>query len=119
MSENKIVELLNKQYNFEIESAYVYLGIASYFTNSGWDGFSAFMKKQAHEEMEHAMKIYEFMADMNYEIRHEAIPAPKGDYASVLAAFESSLSHEKLERPKFMSCIELQMRKRTLLLPRC
>lgn len=100
MSKNNIVELLNKQYNFEIASSYVYLGIASYFTNSGWDGFSAFMKRQAQEEIEHAMKIYEFMGDMNYPIVHEAIPAPKGEYASVLEAFQTSLAHEKLVTSK-------------------
>lgn len=96
MDKKKIAKLLNEQYNFEVSSAYVYFGIMSYFTNSGWDGFSAFMKRQAQEEMEHAMKIYEFMADMGYPISHESISAPKGEYASVADAFEASLAHEKL-----------------------
>lgn len=96
MDSKKIEKMLNEQYNFEISSAYVYFGIMAYFTNHGWDGFSAFMKKQAEEEMEHAMKIYDFMADRGYVISHEAISAPKGEYSSVVEAFESSLKHEKL-----------------------
>ncbi len=96
MDNKKIAEMLNEQYNFEISSAYVYFGIMAYFTNSGWDGFSAFMKKQAQEEMEHALKIYDFMADRGYSISHEAISAPKNEYASIVDAFEASLAHEKI-----------------------
>lgn len=86
---------LEGQMNFEIESAYIYMGMASYLKNEGYDGMSHFMMEQAKEEMEHAMKFYEFLNDVGEHVVFGAIPAPKAEYKNVLDVFKSAFEHEK------------------------
>lgn len=95
MASKKLLKMLNTQYNFELESAYVYLAMAADCTNKGLNGTAHWMKKQATEELEHAMKFYEFIADMDGDISQLAIPAPKNSYASLLEVMEVALAHEK------------------------
>lgn len=57
----RILEMLNEQIQMEFDSAYAYLGIASYFDSLGLCGFSHWYKKQAQEEESHAMRIYDFI----------------------------------------------------------
>lgn len=86
---------VTEQMNFEIESAYIYMAMASYLKNEGYDGMSHFMTEQAKEEMEHAMKLYDFLNDVGEHAIFAAIPEPKANYANVLEVFKTALGHEK------------------------
>ena len=96
MASKKLLEMLNDQYNFELESAYVYLAMAADSTNKGLDGTAHWMQLQAQEEIEHAMKFYEFIADMDGDVSQKAIPEPKNEYDSLLEIMETALAHEKI-----------------------
>ena len=52
---------LNEQLNFELYSAYLYFSMAAYFEHMGLPGFSHWMKIQTQEEINHALKFYNFI----------------------------------------------------------
>ena len=59
----KMAEVLNKQINEELHSSYIYLSMSAYFDSVNLSGMGNWMKKQAQEEINHAMKIYSYLYD--------------------------------------------------------
>ena len=43
-----LFEQMNEQFNFELQSGYIYLDMAAKLKGQGMDGFAHFMMKQAH-----------------------------------------------------------------------
>lgn len=93
---SKLYDALNKQFNFEIESAYVYMAMAAYVDSKGMSGFNHFMVQQAKEEMAHARKFYDYMMEMDQTPVYTEIPAPKAEYGTFKEVFETALEHEKV-----------------------
>lgn len=89
-------EELRTQMVFELESAYIYLGMAAWLKNNNWNGFSTFMTEQAHEEYDHTMRFYDYLMDIGEEVYFDQLNAPKKDYKSVAEVFEEALKHEKV-----------------------
>ena len=54
----RIEEAFNEQINEELFSSYVYLAMAAHFETMNLDGFTNWMKLQAQEELEHAMRLF-------------------------------------------------------------
>jgi ferritin len=84
----------NRQMNQELRNAYLYLAMAAYFDSLSLTGFAHYFKVQAREELEHAMKFYEFMVDRGWEVELQDIPKPKTKWNSVLEAAEDFLAAE-------------------------
>ena len=61
MLSKKIEEALNKQVRVEAESSQVYLAMASYAENLGFEGVSQFMYAHSDEEREHMLKLMKFI----------------------------------------------------------
>ncbi|MDO5725179.1 MAG: ferritin [Tissierellia bacterium] len=95
MKNQKVVEGLKKQHLFEIESAYVYLGMAAYCKGRGYDGFARFMTLQAQEELEHAQKFFDFLYEIEEEVELNELPAVTKEYESILDVFSTALEHER------------------------
>jgi ferritin len=91
----KMRDALNKQINRELFSGYLYLSMAAYFEGENLRGFSKWMRKQATEEKNHAMKMFDFIYERGGTVSLGAIEAPNGSWKSPLGAFEEALSHEK------------------------
>lgn len=92
--EKKMVEALNKQINEELASSYLYLAMSAWFKAQNLDGFAHWMKKQADEELEHALKIFDFLHERGERAILAALPAPQKDWKSPLHAFEDAYKHE-------------------------
>jgi len=107
MLNENIQEAVNKQINEEMYSAYLYLAMAAYFDGLGKKGFAAWMKAQAGEEMEHAMKFYHFLAEQEATIKLLEIKQPEISLSSNLEAFEAALEHEKFITGKIQELNEL------------
>ncbi|MDO4988596.1 MAG: ferritin [Synergistes sp.] len=86
---------LNKQILAELESAYLYLSMATWFDANDLPGGAHWMKKQFAEEQEHAMKIYEYVADRGGHVVLGAMAAPKNEWNSPQEVFEETLAHEQ------------------------
>jgi ferritin len=94
MLSKKINDALNKQMNKEFHAAYTYLATASYFEQEEFGGFANFFRIQAQEEVQHAMKFFDYMHQVQGTPVLSAIDTPKNNFSSPLDAFENSLANE-------------------------
>ncbi len=109
MFNEKLAKALNEQINKEMASAYLYLGMATHFEAEGLRGFSRWMHKQAQEEMEHAMKIYNFLFDAGSKPALGRLEAPKTEYGKAQEVFELVLKHEKTVTDSINKLYELAL----------
>jgi len=95
MLTEKVQNALNDQFNAELYSSYLYLSMHAYFKSINLDGFANWMYQQAKEELVHAMKFYNFINQRGGRARTAAVAEPPSEWASPLAVFEETLSHEQ------------------------
>ena len=91
----KMEEALNEQINREMYSAYLYMSMSSYCNSTGLKGFANWFMVQYHEEMVHAMKLYEYILRQSGRVRLKAIQEPPADFESPLDMFNKTLDHER------------------------
>ncbi|MEN8097847.1 MAG: ferritin [Chloroflexota bacterium] len=95
MFNQRLVDAFNTQITNELNSAYIYFGMAAYFDSSNLPGFATWMRAQAQEEMAHALKIYDFVNERGADVKLAALDAPSTTYESPLAAFKAAYKHEQ------------------------
>ena len=95
MLSEKMEKALNEQLNAEMYSAYLYLSMSAHSEGISLNGFSNWMMVQAQEEMEHAMKFYNFIQERGGTIALKSIDGPPTSWNSPLALFEAVLEHEQ------------------------
>ena len=103
----KVRKVLNDQLNREIYSAYLYLSMAAYFDAEGFRGFARWMKKQAQEELTHAMKFYEYIHNRGGRVELNSIEKPPAEWDSAKDAFEAALKHEEFVTRSIYEILEL------------
>lgn len=86
---------INDQINKEMYSAYFYLSMSAFLEAQNLGGFAQWMRVQAGEEMEHAMKFYHYVYDRGGEVVLESIEKPPSDFSSPLDVFEQVYEHEQ------------------------
>lgn len=91
----ELIELVTDQINFELESAYLYLSMSTWFADNGYPGSAKWMEKQAHEETEHAMKMTHFLQEVNVRVLLRPINAVPTDFPGFMDIFKLSLEHEQ------------------------
>ncbi len=96
MLHKKIEEALNKQINHEISAAYSYLAMAAHFEQMSLCGFSSWMLHQRSEELEHAMRLYQYVIDRRGTVELGAIEKPQSTFGSVREVFEKALELESV-----------------------
>jgi ferritin len=90
-----VEDAMNEQIRNELFSAYQYLSMAAYCESENLPGFAQWMRAQAREETEHAMKFYDFILDRNGRVVLEGIDGPLVQFGSPLEVFEKALEHER------------------------
>ncbi|MCZ7544563.1 MAG: ferritin [Anaerolineae bacterium] len=95
MLKDAMQKALNEQINAELHSAYLYLSVSAYFESTNLRGFANWMRVQAQEEVDHAMRFYSYVNDRGGVVTLTAIDGPETKWASPLAAFEGALAHER------------------------
>lgn len=93
--DKKIETALNAQLNLELQSWYAYLGMATYCESQNLDGFAAWLKTQASEELEHAMKFHEFLIDRGANVNLASLAPAETKFTNILAVFKTALAHEQ------------------------
>jgi ferritin len=91
----KVQQAMNDQLQVELQSAYVYLGMAAYCETLSLGGIAQWLHKQAEEEYGHAMRFYNFVNDRQGKVELKSLDAPRNSYNSVLGVFEEALEHER------------------------
>jgi len=95
MISQRMQEAFNKQINEEMYSSYLYMSMAAYFDSINLSGFSHWMKLQAQEEMFHAMKFFNHVAERGGQVELFAIKKPENKWDSPLHVFKESFKHEQ------------------------
>jgi len=95
MLSQKMVDALNEQVNKEMYSGYLYMAMSAYCDSQGLKGFAKWFMVQYHEEMFHAMKIYEYIQSQGGRVKLMQIDEPKFEWDSPTDVFEKTLEHEQ------------------------
>lgn len=95
MLSKKLENAINKQINAELWSAYLYLSMSAYFESINLGGFANWMRVQASEEVDHAMKFYTHINERRGRVTLSAIAAIPTSWKSPLHAFEEAFKHEQ------------------------
>ena len=92
----KIEKAINKQINRELYSGYIYLAMSAYFESINLKGFAHWMRKQAEEEYEHAMRFYNYVVERGGRVKMGEIEAPQVEWKSPRDAFQHTYGHENI-----------------------
>ncbi|MBK9924425.1 MAG: ferritin [Anaerolineales bacterium] len=105
-------DAMNEQINKEMFSSYLYLSMAAYFEDKNLPGFANWMRTQADEEREHAMKFYDFILERGGRIQLKAIDAPKTEWTSNLEVVEEIAAHEAKVTTSIYALYELALKEK-------
>ncbi|MBS3816731.1 MAG: ferritin [Candidatus Thermoplasmatota archaeon] len=95
MIDEEMEEALNDQINAELYSAYIYLSMASEFASRSLDGFEAWMHSQFIEEINHGMRLYQYVNSRGGRVELDEIEKPKVEWDSPLEVFKDTYEHEQ------------------------
>ncbi len=90
-------EAFNKQIIAELDSWYVYLGLAAWYESKGLHGFRDWMHLQAEEELEHAARIRDYLMYRGNEVYYSpvGVDIAKFSGSSPVDGMKESLKHEQ------------------------
>jgi len=91
----KMLDALIGQINEELNSMYIYMAMAADLDEMGWGGMAHWMRKQAQEEMGHAVKFQGYVKDRQGRVVFKALPEPQLTWNTPLELFKAALAHEK------------------------
>ena len=95
MLPKKVEEILNVQIKKEDYSSQLYLSMASWAENNGFEGVSTWLYAQAEEERVHMLKLVKYVNERDGVAVIPGIEMPPGDFENIFVAFDKVLAHEK------------------------
>lgn len=95
MISEQINEILNEQINKEFYSGYLYLSMSAQMKEIGLNGFASWLRHQAREEVEHGLKIFDYLIDRNSFVTLKQISMPEFEFKGILSVFNIVYEHEK------------------------
>ena len=107
MLSKSLENAINDQVTFEFYSSYTYLAMAAYCESIDLSGFANFFRVQAKEEIDHAMKFYDYVFQKGGTIVLGEIDKPKDTYKDVVEVFETGLAHEELVTKKIYNIMDI------------
>jgi len=114
MLSKKMADKLNKQLNLEFYSANIYLQMCAWADAQGLEGTASFLKKQATEEMEHMMKIFDYINESDHMAIIGKIDSPATNYKSLEDLFKKVYAHEQHVTKKIHEIAELAWKEKDL-----
>ena len=111
MLNKKIAQALNEQINREMYSAYLYMSMSAYSADIGLKGFANWFMVQYHEEMYHAMKMYEYLQRQGERVKLDSIHKPPHTFKDALDMFTQTLTHEQYITKSINELMELAISK--------
>jgi ferritin len=95
MLSEKVLTAINDQIQAEFYSSYLYMAMSAHFEAANLPGFAKWTRKQADEESEHALKLFDFVVDRGGRVKLGAIAQPPVEYGAPLEVFQAILAHEQ------------------------
>ena len=103
---SKMNDAIGKQINRELYSSYLYLQMAVFFKTRNLDGFARWLKLQAEEEKEHALKFFDYVLERGGDVKLLPIEAPEAKWKSPVEVFEEVYAHEQKVTQMIGSLVE-------------
>jgi ferritin len=98
---------INDQINSEFTASYTYLAMAAFCERQKFVGAAKWMRLQADEERQHALKLFNFVLARDGVVELKSIDQPKSSFDSLAAVFEQALVHEQRVTVEINSLYEL------------
>jgi ferritin len=95
MLTQKVEKILVTQIEKEAYSSHLYLAMASWAENSGFEGTAQWLYAQSEEEHMHMLKFVAYINERGGKSIIPAIKQPPIDYADIRELFEQVYKHEK------------------------
>ena len=95
MISDAINSIINEQINKEFYSGYLYLSMSAYLRELGLFGFASWTKHQAKEEVEHGLKLFDYLIERNSFVTLKQIKTPEFEFNGIISIFNHIYDHEK------------------------
>ena len=90
-----VLDALHDQIRCEFQAAYFYLATSAGFDVQSYPGFGSWMRSQAQEEVEHAMRLVRYVVERGGSVILKAIEEVSGDFGGRHEVFAAPLEHER------------------------
>ncbi len=95
MLSKKVEEILNAQILKEDYSSQLYLSMASWAENQGFEGVSNWLYAQVEEERMHLLKMVRYVNERDGKVVIPGVEKPPDEFEDVFVMFEQVMDHEK------------------------
>ena len=95
MINEKLEKAFNVQINKEFYSGYLYLSMSAHLKELGLFGFASWTRLQAKEEVEHGLKLFDYLIERNSFVTLKQIKTPEFEFNGIISIFNSIYEHEK------------------------
>lgn len=92
---SKLLDMVNEQMNFELQSAYEYKAMQIYADDAEFEGFANWFGEQVKEEVEHTLKMERFLLEVGYKPVYKNLEQPDNEFKDLLDVARTALDHEK------------------------
>lgn len=102
MAKSNLYDLMNKQINYEIYSAHIYLNMSCYCGAAGLNGFKHWFEIQYQEELAHAKGLINYLLSRGYRpVITNWDSTPDSEFTNILELVQVALLHEKTVTDRF------------------
>ncbi len=95
MISDHMTALLNKQIEIEAYGSFYYLSMAAWCDRSGLSGCSQFFLRQAAEEHDHMMRIFNYLLEVDSKAEVPGIQKAPVDFEDIFSVFQLAYDQEK------------------------
>ena len=91
----KFNDALNAQVQEEINSAYIYLSMTTWLKENNFNNLGEWFFDQYNEELSHAYKFMDYIAETGGKVKLLPLDAPKNDWKNVEEIVKAAYAHEQ------------------------
>lgn len=107
-----IEKALNEQIRIEAESSQIYLAMASWAENQGFEGVASFMYAHSDEERMHMLKLVKFVNERGGHAQVSALIKPPVSFGSFKEMFQTLFDHEVMVSQKINDLVGITLDQR-------
>ncbi|HYF77942.1 MAG TPA: ferritin [Symbiobacteriaceae bacterium] len=104
---DQIQQLFNHLIQVELNSAYLYLAMSTYFLRMNLPGMATWLRLQHDEERGHAQQLMNYVVDRGGTVEVRAIPAQPVNFGSPLEAWQQVLKHEQYVTQNYQQAYDM------------
>ena len=112
MLSQDLQKALNKQVKIEGDSSQIYLAMASWAENQGFEGIATFMYAQSDEERMHMLKLIKYINQRGGEALIPNVEQPQLDHTSFKTLFKQLFEHELFVSQSINELVHISLQER-------